>query len=76
MGPSLMHLTYYGKASGAAVDSHSLSHDIQNQKSIHDMEAQSFPTTEKFIAKASASKFMATVFWGDAGQPCGYPSSW
>jgi hypothetical protein len=31
------------------------------------MEAQSFLTAEKFIAKASASNFMATVFWDDAG---------
>jgi len=30
------------------------------------MEAQSFPTAEKFIANASALKFMATVFWDEA----------
>jgi hypothetical protein len=31
------------------------------------MEAQSSPTAEKFIAKAPTWKFMATVFWDDAG---------
>ena len=30
------------------------------------MVAQSFPTAGKFIAKASALKFMATVFWDEA----------
>jgi len=31
------------------------------------MEPKSFPTAEKFIAKASALKFMAPVFWDHAG---------
>jgi len=30
------------------------------------MEAQSLPTAEKFIAKASALKFMGNVFWDEA----------
>jgi len=67
MGPSLVQLTRYRNEGEWCCSRLTQSRVIRNQKSIHDMEAQSFPTAEKFIAKASALKFMAIVFWDDAG---------
>jgi len=63
-----MHLIHYRNKGEWCCSRHMVScMTSKTKKSIHDMEAQSFPTAEKFIAKASASKFMATVFWDEAG---------